>query len=260
MSSLAETYEPVEKLPSAALPDETCEEDEPDEHSPLPRSWWPNVDNLVTEDDTPVDNIFCAKQQRLLVEPLYGSWAGPGENRPFLADANVALYASVHDEPVAPDAFLSLDVRAAQARDLSDKRHRSYLFWEFGKPPEVVIEVVSNQKGGEADRKLKTYARFRIPYYVIYDPFGNLGPIGMRVFSLTTGEYVEKQDAWFPEVCLGLTLWHGEYDFIEADWLRWCDQQGHVILTGGERAEQEHRRAERLAAMLRALGVDPEAE
>lgn len=43
---------------------------------------WPEVDHLVTEDDTPVDNIFSERQQHLLVEPLHSSWAGPGEGRP----------------------------------------------------------------------------------------------------------------------------------------------------------------------------------
>lgn len=44
----------------------------------------PNIDALTTEDDTPVDNLPSEKQQRLLTEPLYSSWAGPGESRPFL--------------------------------------------------------------------------------------------------------------------------------------------------------------------------------
>ncbi|MEH2340058.1 hypothetical protein [Nostoc sp.] len=47
--------------------------------------------------------------------------------------------------------------------------------------------------------------------------------------------------------------------------MRWCDAEGNVIPTGAERAEQEReaketalQRAERLAAQLRALGVEPE--
>ena len=49
----------------------------------------PDIQHLVTEDDTPVDNMPSEKQQRLLTEPLYSSWAGPGAGRPFLAAANV---------------------------------------------------------------------------------------------------------------------------------------------------------------------------
>ena len=65
----------------------------------------PNVENLVTEDDTPVDNLFCAKQQRLLVEPLYSAWAGPGEGRPFLADANVGVFYAVRQPPCSLTRF-----------------------------------------------------------------------------------------------------------------------------------------------------------
>jgi len=46
-------------------------------HDPLqvlPVELRPNVDHLVTEDDTPVDNVFSEKQQRLLTEPLYASY------------------------------------------------------------------------------------------------------------------------------------------------------------------------------------------
>src|SRR6266436_6633958 len=119
--------------------------------------YLPQVDDLVTEDDTPVDNLFSAKQQRLLVEPLYSSWAGPGDGRPFLADANVGVFYSVRQPPLVPDAFLSLDVQAPE--DLWTRSNRSYFTWEYGKPPDVVIEVVSNQKGAEAERKLRDYAR-----------------------------------------------------------------------------------------------------
>lgn len=37
----------------------------------------------------------------------------------------------------------------------------------------------------------------------------------------------------------------------EAVWLRWLDQKGSLLLTGNERAEK-------LAAQLSALGVEPE--
>jgi hypothetical protein len=55
---------------------------------PLPEI-RPPLDDLVTEDDTPVDNMFSEKQQRLLTEPLYSSWDA---GRPFLATANVGLF------------------------------------------------------------------------------------------------------------------------------------------------------------------------
>ena len=49
----------------------------------------PDMSQIITEDDEPVDNMFSEKQQRLLVEPLYSSW-NPG--RPFIAAANVGVF------------------------------------------------------------------------------------------------------------------------------------------------------------------------
>lgn len=141
----------------------------------LPPELYPNVDHLVTEDETPVDNVFSEKQQRLLTEPLYTSWGAAGQRRPFVAMANVALYYALHTPPLVPDAMLSLDVEVPE--DLWPKGHRCYTAWEYGKTPEVVIEVVSGQEGGEDSDKLSGYARAGIRYYVIFDPEKHLGEV-----------------------------------------------------------------------------------
>src|SRR5262245_42400313 len=109
----------------------------------LDPSDYPSVDHLVTEDDTPVDNVFAAKQQRLLVEPLYASQALAG--RTFIADANVGVFASIYRSAIVPDAFLSLDVQLPP--NFREKRYRSYFLWEYGKPPDAVIELISDLRG-----------------------------------------------------------------------------------------------------------------
>lgn len=43
------------------------------------------------------------------------------------------------------------------------------------------------------------------------------------------------------------------------EWLRWCYPDRTLLPTGAERAEQERARAERLAARLRELEIDPDA-
>ncbi|MEA3338747.1 MAG: Uma2 family endonuclease [Chloroflexota bacterium] len=252
----------------------------------------PNIDSIITEDDTPVDNIYSAKQQRLLVEILYSSWAGPGQNRPFLADANVGLFYTPSQPPLVPDAFVSVDVQVA--KEWWERRHRSYFFWEFGKPPEIVVEVVSNTKGGEDTTKLVQYAGMGISYYVIFDPLQQLDPAKCRIYRLTAQGYHRTKKDWFEPVGLGVRVWNGEYENMAMEWLRWYGPDGELIPTGAERAtqaqrhaeqaqrhaeqvqrraeqvqrhaeqvqrraEQEHQRAERLAAKLRALGVEPEA-
>ena len=104
----------------------------------------PSVDSLVIEDDTPVDNFFSAKLQRLLVEVLYSSWVSLGMDRPLVADADIGIFSSVSRPPIVPDVFVSLDVEAPQ--DFREKKNRTYFVWEFGKSPDVVIEIVSNME------------------------------------------------------------------------------------------------------------------
>jgi Uma2 family endonuclease len=217
----------------------------------------PDIDHLITEDDTPVDNAFSEKQQRLLVEPLYTTWAGGPEQRPFLAQANVGIFNRAHNPPIVPDMLLSLDVEAAD--DLWAKVNRSYLIWEFGKPPDVVVEIVSNLEGNEAGRKMQTYARIRVSYYVIFDPQKLLANEPLRLFELRGSEYSRKPDTTVTEIGLSLVLWEGVFEQSQALWLRWADTAGNLIPTGAELAAQERARAERLAEQLRALGVEPEA-
>src|SRR5437870_381497 len=83
----------------------------------------PNLDDLVTEDGAPVDSIYAEKQYRLLTEPLYSSWAGPGEGRSFLVLTDVGWFHTVGQPPLVPDALLSLD--AAPSGDLHSKEGRS---------------------------------------------------------------------------------------------------------------------------------------
>jgi Uma2 family endonuclease len=227
----------------------------------------PCIDHIVTEDDTPVDNMLSEKQQRLLTEPLYSSW---NVGHKFLAAGNVGIFYAIRQPPLVPDAFVSLDVEVTG--DWFAKEHRSYFFWEFGKPPEAVVEIVSNTEGGETTTKMLKYAQIGILYYAIYDPGLAVQPELLRVFVLRDKSYELCSADWLPVLGLGLTLWQGRFENWDITWLRWCDRQGEVIPTGAERAEEERQRAEeerqragqerlkaeRLAARLRELGVDPD--
>ncbi len=205
----------------------------------------PDVSHLVTEDDVPVDNFYQDKQMDILTEALRVSWP---EGRPFLSASDVGIFYAVK-EAIVPDVFLSVGVEVPE--DFMEKNRRSYFMWLFGKPPEVVIEIVSNRQGGEETEKYAIYAQIKVPYYVIYDPQRHLGQRPLRIFQLSGASYVEKVDRQFPELGLGLTIWSGVYDGIRADWLRWIDGHGRLLETGPERAargeletEQERNRAE----------------
>jgi Uma2 family endonuclease len=214
----------------------------------------PDTSHLMTEDDTPVDNFASEKNQRLLTESLYSSWAGPGHGRPFLVAANVGLFVVPRNPPLVPDVLLSLDVTVPEDWWTT----RSYFVWAFGTAPDVVIEIVSNKRGAEKSTKRSEYARAGVAYYVIYDPLNNPEGDVLEVHELRAREYERRPDTWLPDVGLGVTLWAGTFEGRHDTWLRWCDREGMMILTGAERAKIERQRAERLAAKLRELGIDPD--
>ncbi|WP_392482076.1 Uma2 family endonuclease [Nostoc sp. C110] len=219
----------------------------------------PDANQLVTENDTPVDNFASAKQQRLLIGSLYSSL----QNQTFLAEANVGIYYTDLQPPIVPDVFLSLDVQVPE--NLWEKQNRCYMVWRFGKPPEVVLEIVSNKEGDELGKKLQVYEHMRASYYIVYDPNQQLAEKTLYVYELRGTRYFETSETWLEQVGLGITLWEGKFEDRQDTWLRWCHQDGTVLLTGDERAEQEQERAEQaeqrtqiLAERLRAMGIDLE--
>jgi len=201
----------------------------------------PDVSALIIQDDTPVDNLQHEKQMRLLTEPLYGSWQ---TERPFLVMANVGLFHEPKQTPVVPDVMLSMDVSLPP--DWTEhKKHLSYFIWERGKTPDVVIEIVSDKRGGERSTKMDHYAAIRIPFYVVFDTEHQIQEDDLAVFVLV-GDGYEPLPApiFFKKLGIGLKLWHGTFEGVLTTWLRWSDQHGNVTPTGAERANAEQKRAD----------------
>jgi hypothetical protein len=223
----------------------------------VPPEAIPDLDKLVIEDDTPVDSVFAEKQERLLTEPLYASWPGPGPGRTFQAFANVGLFWGHGFDPFVPDVMLAVDVPTGG--DLDQRPNRSYFVWLRGKAPDIVIEFVSDRRGREEDLKWLQYARRGVRYYVIFDPANRLGHGVVRAYTCRSGGYRPMTELWFPVVGLGLRLWQGTVEGHTRVWLRWCSRQGHIILTGQERADDERQKRLRVEAQLRALGMEHES-
>ena len=211
------------------------------EHHPLPAELHPNTDHIVTEDGKPVDNQFSEKQQRLLAEVLYCSWQ-PDE--PFVAMSNVGLFFAIRTPPFVPDVMVSLGV--SSPADPFPKKNRSYFIWEYGKAPDLVVEVVSNDEGGEDTIKLKGYAKLGIPYYIIYDPEERISSKPLRVYRLESGRYEldASESPFFETLKLGVRIWQGTYEDMPQTWLRWTTADGQLMPTGKERASSEELRAD----------------
>jgi Uma2 family endonuclease len=218
----------------------------------------PDISQFVTEDDTPVDNLLSEKNMRLLVESLYTSWPGPADGRPYVAMANVGLFYAVHAPPLVPDVLLSLGVRAPD--DLNLKENRSYFTWLYGKPPDVVIEIVSNREGGELGDKLLDYARIGVGYYVVFDPFHCASDHTLQIFTRLANGYTSVNETWMPGVELGLMLWEGEYESVAGIWLRWRTAANELVLCGAEAKALSEQRAEAERQHADAEGQRADAE
>lgn len=152
-----------------------------------------------------------------------------------------------------PDVMFAIDVETPKEARESD--NRSYFMWIVGKPPNIVIEIVSDKRGGEDSEKLRSYEKIGVQYYLIYDPELVLEKGTLRAFGLFGGNYRQMEPANFRLFGLALKLWDGEFERSEDTWLRWIDAtSGELITTGKELAEKERSRAD--AAEARAMKLE----
>jgi len=259
-----------------------------------PKETLPTMYDLPSEDpeEPGLPDEFHLLQPELLRltfrPPTYPS------NQVFTA-SDLNLYYDVHHTQwyKRPDWFAVLGVsRLYEEKDL----RLSYVTWQEGMNPFVVVELLSpGTEGEDLGRNLREASQppskwivyeqiLRIPYYFIFNRYTE----EFRAFELRGSHYqslsIKGQGVWLEQAQLGLGVWEGEYQGINRLWLRWYDHNNHWIPTPAEqefqraeqesqraqqesqraeqesqRAEQESQRAQRLAAQLRALGIDPEA-
>ena len=254
-----------------------------------PRETLPTMYDLPSEDpeEPGLPDEFHYYQPQLLRETFQ-----PPRYRPdrFFVGMDLNLYYASHHPNwyKRPDWFAVLGVpRLYDDRDL----RLSYVAWQETATPFLVVELLSpgteREDLGETERaedepptKWTVYEQIlRIPYYVVFSRYTD----SVRFYELQGCQYEEihppEQRLWLPGAGLWLGLWSGTYQGLERLWLRFYDDQGVVLPTQQEqtdhdrqalererlraeeadqRAEEERQRAERLAAQLRALGIEPE--
>jgi Uma2 family endonuclease len=187
-----------------------------------------------------------------------------------------------------PDWFLAVNVpRLYEGREW----RRSYVIWQEGQSPRIVIEFLSPKTEREdlgrfyqesdwipepetavkqaviprMPNKVEVYEQYlRVPHYLVYSRYTER----LRYFKLIGGQYEEQPLpsknplVWMEDLSLGLGVWQGSFEGVTGSWLRWCDRSGTWFLTDTEAErlakEEAQLKAERLAQRLRELGVDPE--
>jgi Uma2 family endonuclease len=194
----------------------------------------------------------------------------------WFAASDLNVYYDVH-HPLwhkRPDRFLAVGVpRLYGGRDL----RRSYVTWQEGEPPAVVVEFLSpkteqedlgrfyrevdrvdaEQSGPDlahaasAPGKLTVYERYlKVAHYMVYNRYTQ----HLRYFKLVGRCYEEQSVSdtepavWLSDLQIGLGIWEGEFAGIWGHWLRWCAADGTWLRTD---TGQQQQRADRLAARLR---------
>ena len=267
---------------------------------------FPDHTQLPESDGTFVKNFQEHPQALILTDSLASTLARLHPDGNYAIGQDCGIYWRETDPPEkgaeAPDWFYVPHVPPRLAGQI----RRSYVVWREFIAPTIALEFASQDGSEERDAtplsaahngvpaskpgKFWVYERIiRIPYYGIF--LVNSGEFEM--YELLAGRYQrmhpnDRGHYAIPPLQVEIGVWQGAYQNQTQPWLRWWDREGNLLLTGQERAEQEHQRAEqerqraeqerqraeqecqradeaearaaRLAERLRELGIDPQVE
>lgn len=237
----------------------------------------PTQDELPWDDGEPMESPKHLRQMMVLIDALQLRL----KDRPdIFVGGNLGLYYSTlqagHNECRAPDVMVVLDA-------IPDRQRKSWVVWEEnGRGPDVVIEVLSDStREADLGRKKQIYAGIGVREYFVFDPLSGEFA-GMALDPHRAWRPIARRaDGDLPCEAVGLHLGSvdGELGHLPGPWLRWKTTDGVPIPLPAElaeaeraradaeqsradaeqsRADAERARAERLAARLRAAGLDPD--
>ena len=231
-------------------------------------------DDLPYDDGEPMETEWHRKDMALLIETLqrFLAW----RNDVFVG-GNMGVYfmreQTTGMEVRGPDFMVVLGA--------VERSRKSWVVWQEGKPPDLVIELISTKtRSFDKGAKKRLYQdRLELPEYYWYDPISH----ELAGFERVHGVYRRLEPDGrgrlvSPVLGLALVEWTGTYEKMTTRWLRWETLDGELLPTGDElaaaerrrademsrradqesqRADEMSRKADRLAARLRELGIDP---
>ncbi|NET90759.1 MAG: Uma2 family endonuclease [Kamptonema sp. SIO1D9] len=208
----------------------------------------PTAAELPSEDNIPMETQRHKMQMDLLIDTTE-IWLA--QRSDGYASGNMFVYFSLEQirnrDFRGPDFFAVLGV---------PKRERlSWVVWEEGKAPDVVIELLSESTArfDKNEKKLIYQNQLRVPEYYWFDPFN---PDDWAGFYLQGGTYqplrVNDQDRLVSRsLNLALVRWYGNYRGVETTWLRWATLEGELIPTLAEQERQQAEQARQQAEQAR---------
>ncbi len=198
-------------------------------------------------DEPPLETELHLRQIILLLTCLERLWR---DRNDFYAAGNLTIYYSPRQLKSeyfrGPDFFVVLGCER--------KTRKSWVVWEEdGKYPNFILEILSDSTA-KTDRNLKKEIyqnTFRTFDYFWFDPY----TLEFAGFHLVDGEYQPLQPdeqgyLWSQQLGLYLGVYQGLLRFFTPD--------RQLVPTPEETADQIEQKAERLAAKLRELNIDPD--
>jgi Uma2 family endonuclease len=250
----------IAQSPAQSLPNQASANQALPDHTQLPESDGTFVKNFQEHPQS----LILTSSIRPVLDQLH-----PDGNYAIGQDSGI--YWRMTDPPErgseAPDWFYVPNVPPL----LNGEFRRSYVMWKEVVAPLIAIEFVSGDGSEERDQtpaaeegskagKFWVYEQaLRIPFYGIYE----VKKASIEVYERVGNQYQllsPNQRGHYAIAPLGVELGILEQPQGEQTipWLRWWDADGNLLLTGDERADREQQRADRLAARLQALGIDPD--
>jgi Uma2 family endonuclease len=201
----------------------------------------------LLSDEPPLETYLHLQQMMLLLKSLDWWWR---DRNDFFSAGNLTVYYSPRqrrsEDFRGPDFFVVLETER--------QPRKSWVVWEEdGKYPNVIVEILSETTAA-TDKGLKKQIyqnSFRTPDYFWFDP----DTLEFAGFHLLDGQYQPLEpnsQGWLWSQQLKLYLG------VHQKQLRFFTPEGQLVPTPEEVAEQETQRAERLAAKLRELDIDPD--
>ncbi len=222
-------------------------------------------------DEPPLETELHLEQIMLLLKCLKWLWR---DRNDFYTAGNLTIYYSPHQRKSedfrGPDFFVVLDTER--------KVRKRWVVWEEdGKYPNLILEILS-ESTANTDRELKKKIyqdTFRTPDYFWFDPY-TLEFVG---FHLVDGKYQPLEPnnqghLWSQQLGLYLGIYDGLLRFFTSEKELVPTPEEVAELAESERQQKEYERqqkeyerqqkeiaqekAEKLAAKLRELNIDPE--
>ncbi len=222
---------------------------------------FPDHTQLPESDGTFVKNFQEHPQSILLTDSLESTLQTLHPDGQYAIGQDCGIYWRETEPPErgaeAPDWFYVPNVPP----QLDGQYRRSYVLWREYTAPFIAIEFASGDGSEERDNtplsrlpggvnqkpgKFWVYERIiRIPYYAIY----LIQTHELEVYHWLDGRYHrlepnERGHYAIAPLGIELGLWEGSYQNQSQQWLRWWDNEGHLLLTGSELAKLERQRAE----------------